>query len=455
MSEGATLSSLESALKIDYKGPITDRLNNATLYFAQLEKTSEYIEVSGQGLKAVFPIVTGANESAGWRAENAALGTAGQVTSLQLESALKHLYASIRITGQTLKASAKSATRFAEVVHMEIDSVTKGMRTEIGIQLISPAAGWLCQANGAGAGSDATVTVDNPDTRWLRKNAKVISHAYTVSAGVGTITAAASDTDISHGLTEPTSHAINTIASNKLSFELKDYNGDEITSEKWSTNRYLFRYGTSIAGTGTCSMLGLFDILDDYAEQSNSSWFDLQNCLLTIQGKSRSTYSSSLTAKISDNDGTKRPLTEDVLQEGLDLVLDETGDEDHTGQMFLVDLAMRRRYMRMIRAQGNFAPNYLKLEGGQKVVSYHAGNVQIPIIADRFCMANSILVPNVNYINIHRAGDFDWINKMGSMWNQARDASGEYDAYSATMFYYCEQGCKSFNDQLAIRDISA
>lgn len=455
MSEGATLSSLEASLKINYKGPLTDRLNNATLYFAQLEKTSEFVESSGQGLKTVYPIITGGNNRAGWRAENAALPTAGQVSSLQLESALKYLYAGIRITGPTLKASAKSATRFAEVVNQEMDSVTKGMRSEIGIQLISPAAGWLCQTNGAGAGSDATVTIDNPDARWLRKGAAIISHAYAVSAGIGTITAAASDTDISHGLTESTAHMVDTIASSKLTFELKDYNNDAIATEQWSTNRYIFRYGTAVAGTSTSTMLGLFDILDDYAEQSNSSWFGLSNCLITIQGKSRSTYSSSLNAKISDNDGTLRPLSEDVLQEGLDLVLEETGDEKHTGQMFLMDLAMRRRYMRMIRAQGNFAPNYLKLEGGYKVVSYTSGNSQIPIVADRFCMANTILVPNVNYINIHRAGDFDWIDKMGSMWNQSTDSSGAYDAYTATMYYYAEQGCNSFNDQLAIRDITA
>lgn len=45
--------------------------------------------------------------------------------------------------------------------------------------------------------------------------------------------------------------------------------------------------------------------------------------------------------------------------------------------------------------------------------------------------------------------------KMGSMWEKASDASGRYDAYLADMYYYCEQGCKSFRDQVAIRDIAA
>mgnify|MGYP000253420474 CR=1 FL=1 len=454
MSEGATLASLEAALKIDYKGPITNRLNNSTVYFRQLEKTSDYIQVSGQGLKAVFPIVTGENESPGWRAENAPLPPAGQVSSLQLESALKYLYASIRITGQTLKASAKSATRFAEVVQMEIDSVTKAMRSEVGIQLHSPAAGWLCQTNGAGAGSDATVNVDNPGTIWLRRRAKIETRAYSVSNGVGTISDAVADSDISEGLTASTAHAVNTIAKDKKSFELMDYNGDEITTEKWADDRYVFRYGTPITGTSPCSMLGLFDIMDDYTIQSSSSWFDLQNCLVTIQGKSRSTYANSLNALVSHNDGTLRPLTEDVLQEGLDLALEETGDEEHTGQMLLMDYNMRRKFMRMLRSDRNFSPNYLELRGGHKVLAYHAGNAQIPIVGDRFCIPNTIMIPNVNYINIHRAGDFDWLDKMGSMWEKASDASGRYDAYLADMYYYCEQGCKSFRDQVAIRDIA-
>lgn len=411
MSEGATLSTLEAALKIDYHGPIVNRLNNSTIYFRQLEKTSQYIQVSGQGLKAVFPIVTGENESPTWVVENGALPPAGQVTSLQLESALKYLYASIRVTGQTLKAAAKSATRFAEVVQMEIDSVTKAMKSEVGIQLFSPAAGWLAQTNGAGGGATATVTVNNPGTQWLRRRARIETRAYSVSVGVGTISAAGADTDISQGLTASTSHAINTIAAAKTSFELMDYNGDAIATEQWSTDRYMFRYGVPVAGTDTCSMLGLFDIMDDYAEQANSSWFSLSNCLITIQGKSRSTYANSLNALIADKDGALRPLTEDLLQEGFDLALEETGDEQHTGQMLLMDLAMKRKFMRMLRSDRNFSPEYLELRGGHTVVSYNAGNSKVPIVADRFCMANTILIPNINYINIHRAGDFDWMDR--------------------------------------------
>ena len=450
---GATLSSMSNALKINYYGAIIDRLNNATPYYSALKKESEQVTASGVGLKATFPVLTRNNQGIGLRAEAAALPSARQTTTIQLEVPLKYMYGQIKFTGQAMAASAVNATRFAEVVDLEIKSMTTSMKNEIALQVITPAQGYLGIANGAGGGSDATVTVDGPGTIWLRRGMPIQTNAMTTSAGISTISAKGSDTDISHGLTEATAHQVGTIAKDKLSFELEDYTGSAITTEKWSTNRYIFRYGEVAAGTTNYGMHGLLSLIDSYADDSTSSWFALNHALITIQNQSRDTY-KILDANIIHSSNSVSALSEDLIQELLDQVSEASGEESHKGQMMIMDYAVRRTFINLLQADRRYSPETKKLEGGWDVATYSAGNDKIPMLVDRICPANSILFPNTRFLKMFRFKDFDWMNKDGSMFERHSDSSGRYDAWTATMFIYEEQGCTSFQDQGALRDVA-
>jgi len=449
---GADLTSIENALKENYFGAIVDRLNNVNAYYMQLEKNSEKVQASGKGLKAIFAMRTRDNQGLGTRAENAALPTARQTSTIQLEVPLKYVYGEIRFTGPAVAASAKNETRFAEVVDDEVNSMTKSMKNEIGMQVLSPSIGFMCQANGAGGGADATVTVDNPGTIWLKKGMPIESRAYSVATGVGTLSASDAN-DISNGLTEATAHQVGTINSS-TSFELETYAGVAKTDETWNTNRYIFRYGSGTAGTSPTQVHGLLTLIDSYAlsNASTSSYFGLDLALITIQNQSRATY-TELDANIIHNNEADQPFSEDLIQQALDTVATATGEESHSGQMMLMDYACRRTFINYLQADRSFSPQTLNLKGGYSVIGYQAGNDWIPIVAERLMPNGIILIPNLRFIKIFRFQDFDWMDKQGSMFQPAFDSSGKYDAYTAMGFVYFEQGCTSFQDQVAIRDV--
>jgi len=450
---GATVSTLEAVLKNHYKGPIVDRLNNINPYWSQLKKTSEFVKAHGRSLTAYFPIKNRDNQGIGTRSEGAALPTARQTQTVELQVPLKYVYGEMKFSGPSIAASSMDETRFAEVVDFETDSIATGIENELATQVVTSGQGWLGLTNGAeSGGTDDTVNVDGPGTTWLREGMPIETRAFTTTTGVGTI-ASIDSSDISFGLTESTAHQVGAInETTETSFELEDYLGASSTGEKWADDRYIFRYGSAVDGTTPSQIHGLTTLIDNYATLSTSSYFGLGHGLITIQGQSRATY-TRLDCTLLHNSNSNRALTEDLVQTGLDRVEKRTGQKSHADQMLLCNHEVRRSFISLIQADRQYVQP-LMLKGGWKVVGYQAGNDWVPIVVDRLIPDNVMMVPNLKYMCIHRFQEPDFMDKDGSMFLRHRDSSGNYDAYTAMMFVYMEQGCKSFSDQLVIRDVA-
>ncbi|MDP2363607.1 MAG: hypothetical protein Q8M94_07545, partial [Ignavibacteria bacterium] len=231
---GQTLTNFAGALKRDYHGPIIDSLNNLSILYSQLDKNEEDVQVSGEGFSAYIPIKTKRNvRGVAVRAEGGVLPTAGHTTVKQLVIPLMYNYGGINFTGQVIKASAKSATAFAKVADIEVKDMVTNFRIGTNRQMFAPASGYLCQTNGTGAGASSTVTVDHPGTQWLENGMTVASFPNTTTG------AAVADSDVSEGLTEPTSHMVGNVLSD-TTFQLNDYTDAAIATEKWATDRYVF-----------------------------------------------------------------------------------------------------------------------------------------------------------------------------------------------------------------------
>lgn len=440
--DGQTVALFAGALKRDYHGPIIDALNNMCPLYRLLDK-NEDIDVSGEDLQARFPIKTRRNQGIGARAEGGALPTARYAKTLQLTVPLAYNYGSVQFSGQAIKASRKSATSFAKVVDLEINSMIEGIKIDTNRQFFCPASGYLCQTNGAGAGSDATVVINNPGNQWLEEGMPIESFPDTTTG------AAVADQDISQGLTEASAHIIGSIPNSSItSFELHDQNDVSFPGEKWATDRFIFRYGARAN-----EMNGLMDIVDDYSLQATSSWFGLQLGLQTIQGQSRTTY-PILEAIISHNSNVNRDLTEVILQNHLDTIEKASGKKgDNKSMLFMTTYGVRSRYIDLIQADRRYVKP-LDLVGGWKAISYQAGNDQIPMLVDRHCVPNTILTLDRRFLHIYRASNFDWMDLDGSMFQRKIDSSGRYDSYEAILYSYMNLGCKSFRNQGAIRDVN-
>lgn len=452
---GADLDTMEAVTKNHYLPALVDKLNNINPYWSRIKKTAEFIPAHGRGLKAYWPIKLRNNKGSGIRPAKAVMPTPRANKYLELKIDLKRMYGTMKFDGDSLAATSKDETRFVEVIDSETTGLKIGYENDLATYVISPSFGWLCQTSSAGAGSEATVDVDGPGTIWLEEGMPIETRAFSVSVGVGTISAAGGDTDISQGLTDGTAHQVGVIdEDNLISFELEDYLDAEVAGEKWSNNRFVFRYGNPVTGTDPTSMHGLLTLIDNYRLQaaSTSSAFGLDLGLITLQGQSKLTY-PKLDAIVIHHGGSNRAFSEELFQEGLDRVETRTG-QTHKNRYALMNQALRRSFVSLLQSDRGFNSDKMDLKGGWKSIAYQAGNDQIPILVEKKVPNNMVFVPDMEDMIIHRHKEPEFMDLAGgSMFRQYHDSSGEYDAFIATLYCYIEQGSKFPGSGVVYRDV--
>jgi len=437
---GQTLANFQAALKRDYHGPIIDSLRNLSPTYRLIEKNEE--DVSGDTLTAYVPIKTRRNQGIASIAENAALPPAQNSAFLQLAIPLTNTYGRIEFTGQTMAASRKSSTAFAKVVDVEVNGMVEAMKINVNRMLCNGnGTGYLGQTNGTGGGADATVTVNNPGTQYLEEGQSIYSlDAETAGTATG-------DVDISEGLTAATAYRVGPITSD-TTFELYDSAFASIATEKWSDNRFLFRYGSQ-----DNEMMGLRGVIDNEAIKATSSWFGFGNAITTIYGSSRVT-NPILDANIVHNNNATQVLTEANMENTLDTIEKASGQLGAIGKRCIItSYGVKRAYVDLLQADRRYVKP-LNLVGGWKAIAYQYGNEEIPIIVDKQAVPNTMMFVNTKFLAIYRASEFDWLDYDGSMFQRKIDSNGEYDAYTATMYCYMNLGCSNFKAQGALRDIT-
>lgn len=434
---GQTIDLMAGALKKDYHGPIVDALNNMTALMTLLEK--DYDSVSGEGLEAIIPIKMRRTQGIGAVAEGGALPIAKNTKVKKLTVGLAYNYGSIKFTGQSMAASRKSATAFANVIDLEINDMVEAMKIDTNRQFFGDGSGWICQTNG-GDSSAHLVTVDNPGTQWLEEGMSIESFNALGSSSQDS-------NDISDGETAATADIVGAIPSS-TTFELHTYLDAE-ASETWVTDRYIVRYGAR----GN-EMVGLKALIDNEAIKGTSSWYGLGAATTTIHGLSRDTY-PFLDATIVHNSNTNTNITEMRIQEILDDIEKASGKKGaDASQIMLTTYGVRKAYVDLLQSDRRYVKP-LQLIGGWEAIAYQSGNKELPILVDRHCIPNTLFVIDRRYLKNYRAADYDWMDKDGSMFHRTVTTTGGIeDAYEANMFVYQSLGCSSFKSQGALRDIT-
>ncbi len=442
---GQTISDFGGALKRGYDGPIIDQLNNLSVLFSWLDKNTEDVEASGEDFYTRFPMKIRRNQGAGARAEGAVLPIAQFNKIIQEFVPMRYNYGAIEFTGQSIKASEKNETAFAKVVETEISGLIETLELETNRQMMGDGTGHLARVNGTYDGNaDATMNVDEPGTMWLEEGMPIQTTDQTLPATLVT-------GDLSYGLGSAGAHVVGTI-NDDTSFEgfKSDHTtleGQGATEDEAVTNDYVTRFS---GGLPTQGFMGIFD---NYALRGTSSWFATGSAITTPQGLSRSTY-PILDATISHGSNSNRALTEDLIQAALDSIEKASGKKNQEEtQLLLTTYAIRRKFILELQSDRRYSPNYLDLTGGWKALAYQAGNRQLPMVVDRMCIPNTLFIPNKRHLKIYRAGDWEWMELDGNMFQRKIDSNGTYDAYEARKFCYMNLGCDNFKAQGAMRDI--
>ena len=96
---GATMATVNSMLKEIYEGKIEDQKNEEVIAVKRIESSSENVVDTVGGKYVTFPIRTRRNTGVSYRAEDTALGAAGQQGYAAVQVPLKYGYGRFRVTG--------------------------------------------------------------------------------------------------------------------------------------------------------------------------------------------------------------------------------------------------------------------------------------------------------------------------------------------------------------------
>ena len=127
MANPVNISVLDAVLKDYYIGPLQEQLNNEVMVLDMFEKA----KISWAGKQGVVPVHVGRNSGVDFKAEGAALPTAGSQTTKRLTFQAAYLYGRFEVTGPAIAAAAKGGTAsFIGALELEMDKLKDDIRNQ-------------------------------------------------------------------------------------------------------------------------------------------------------------------------------------------------------------------------------------------------------------------------------------------------------------------------------------
>lgn len=389
---GFDLAAASAILKDNYLPPVVEQLNLSTPLLAELQRNTEDFV----GDQAVFPLHVGRAESVGARADGGNLPAAGKQKYVKATLDMSYQYARIAVTLPTIEKTKSDSGSFIRAVDAETKGAMAELKEDFSRQLSrndASGTGTLAQVEGAHT-SATVINIKNPTRvtwRILRKDMAIEFNG----TNARTITAV-----------DKTAETI-TVDSAVTVADLA------VITRKESKDNELFGIDGLISATGTVHGV-------------NSSTYD--------------TWKSTVNA----NGGTSRALSEDLMQQVVDDIGEECGEEP---DFILANRVQRRKFVGMLESRRRIV-NELELKGGFKGVAF---NDSTPIVVDRFTDPDRMLFLNRNYIQLFELTDWKWADHDGAI---LRNVAGKAE-FEAFLYKYCQLGVNRRNAHGKLVDLAS
>jgi hypothetical protein len=412
---GQNLTTFDECLKEVFLPTIRRQLNDEIrLYKAFSGRTPADLQY--QGSSAIFATHIERNAGRGARADGGTMPTAGKQKYLQSTITCKYNYQRIKFTGPTIAASRGDTGSWARVAASEMKGALTDLKVDMNRQCWGYGKGILALVDASTTGTtlyvDAAYGVaSNTNGLKLIQNGDVYQF-YSSGGAVRTGTS--------------------TVASQTAS-ATAPYATVDALPQDIAENDEIY-----INGNRNNECMGLMGLVD--ANAANSTY------VTTLQGISRSSY-SVWDSKYLDNTGVARALTEDLIQEGFDLVeVDEGGKIDG----LWTTTQIRRKYFDLLYGDRRFAG--LTFTGGSKKLQYASPDDgdTVSIEVDRMALNGSIYGLDYSHLFQVNMRDFHWRDDGGGV---LQPISGE-DAVEALLRHYGNKATDKPNSQIVWRDIS-
>ena len=386
-----TLSAIDSILKNQYLGPLREQVNYDVVLLDMLEKNADVVT----GKNFTVPLHVGGNESVSSVAEGGTLPTAGNQQYKETIIPQRYVYATIELTGPSIKASKNNAGAFVRAIESEMKGASSDFKRQLNRMMFGDGTGILSVAGT----TTASTTVVVVSTKYIRPGMTIdVLVASTGATGTGAV-----------------GRTVVSVAS-ATTFVIS---GAAITTDN--------TFAVYISGSRNIEVMGLSGIV---------------STTKVLQTLDPATY-TWWAANVLANGGTPRAITEGLMQTAMDTT--ET-NSDGAVKAILTSMGVRRAYQALLTTNRRYvATTDLTLKGGRKALDYNG----LPLIADKDCPVGKMFFLDTDYLQILELSDFDWMQEDGAILSRTPGK----DAYGATLYRYLELGCTSRNAQTLLSDL--
>ncbi len=384
-------------LKEVYEPRVRDQLQSEVITLKRIEKTSDGVGTNSVGGKYVrFGVRVARNHGIGARSEMEALPTPSTQGYADANLTLAYLYGAIQLSGQAFELAKSDAQAFASLLDQEMEGIREGLKKDMNRQTYGTSTGILAVATAGGS----TTTLVTTNAQYLEigmlvdvwdstdtNSANVLQDAdrtitnITEAAGVYTVTFTPAGTSTATGdfMTRADSRSRETVGFEQIIAGL--------------TN-------TNALGTGGGALYGI----------THSVW-------------------------TGNMDSTAGAISEGRMINLVDVIR-------RRGSMptvMFTSLGVRRAYANLLEQQRRYV-NTTEFTGGFKGLAFTTDNGDVPMVADFDCPPGRLHMINEKEMKLYQAGDWSWMNRDGSIWQRVITSAGDFDAYRARLYKYCQLG---------------
>ncbi len=397
------LSAADNALKTFYLPVMQKLLNNSTVLLSMLERDSSTQDVYGKNFTVA--IHKGRNLSAGrGTSDGGGLPTAGNQAYANAIVPNKYTYATIEVTGPTIRATRDNAGAFVRAVESEIQGVMVDMKRAINRQFHGDGLDALAYWTGADDTSGTNVD-DNQGTSFTH-------------LPVGqTVTCDLLDASSSYAVLNAGGPMHVTVGAENA--------GGTATAITWTTNSPTGSADGDVLvlnGTKGYQEMGLSGIISD-ADPAL-----LSGGLHGLAVGTETWWKS----QIVGSEASKRDLAFADIQKLFSKIGKNSSYSEADIKALLCSYETRDKYVELATNERQWY-NTLTLDGGFKAVDHNG----VPLVPDNQCRRGTIYAIVPDALRIFQTSDFEWMEEDGAILSRV---SG-FDAYGATLFHYGDLAC--------------
>jgi hypothetical protein len=381
------LTQANAVLKEDYLGPVREQLNNDNYVINKLVQNKQ--EATGKNFNV--PLHTGRNNGIGYRAEGAALPTAGNQKYKTSTGNVKYLYGGIEITGPTIKAMRNDKGAFIRAVESEMKGLLKDLKDQRARALFGDGTGKLATF----AVNTTTNTLNVDKIKYLQEGMliDIVNSSGTVTVSGRTVTAV--------------NRAAKTI---------------------------------TISGAALTTAATDFVVLSGDYNVEAMGIGGIMSPTLALQGIDPSTNAFWKPGVIS-NSGTNRALSLALMRQAADTSELDGGKID----LITTSYGVRAAFEALLQQNVRYT-SPMKLEGGYNVLEWDGRALAV----DRYHESNRMFFLDLDEIDLYQLSDFEW---MEDDKGAALAPVPGFDKYAATMFCYETLVTYKRNAHVALMDL--